>query len=213
MDSVRDFFRRRRPSAAEPAPPDTAPPDTAPGPDRWTSLPRPPVPAALQQELDAVTAEHGIGRWVWTERDFPVLGWHDSTLWGYRVEHSEPGFTFGPVDRVALDLDYITRWVDPVPPSPYFSFWVAPVTLVFHGVTALELDTAIDTGTPRAITLADIHPVRGGWHVESHADFDLMIAAAGFTQTFRQVPRHLSGQTLSLAERGGYSFAEEPVRD
>ena len=82
---------------------------------------------------------------------------------------------------------------------------------MFSGVTELELQCNIplDDGGPRS--LADIHPVRGGWHVEGHDGFDLKVAATGFRQTIRRVPILQSGQSLDLGERGGYSYSETPA--
>lgn len=74
------------------------------------------------------------------------MGWHDATLWAFQVQHADPfdeDTNPDPQDRAILDLDYITRWVDPEPGTRHFQFWVAPCTLVFLGVTELELRSSV----------------------------------------------------------------------
>ncbi len=58
---------------------------------------------------------------VWTDADFDRMGWHDATVHALAFEESD--------DQASLliDLDYIVRWIEPQPPSRYFSFLVAPV--------------------------------------------------------------------------------------
>src|SRR5687768_4950848 len=72
---------------------------------------------------------------IWSDADFDRMGWHDATI------HA---FTPFPDDwELAFDIDYIVKWVDPEPPSPYFSFWVAPATLVFRDVSDIEIAIAL----------------------------------------------------------------------
>lgn len=156
--------------------------------------------------------EHGLTRSVWTDADFALLGWHDSTVRGIRATMGELGDGNGasrPDDRIALDLDYITRWVPPARKGAMaFTFWVAPCTLVFHGVTDWEMEA--DGRWSGGFEIADVHLLERGWHVAGHG-FGLLVAAAGFRQTFRRRPVHVSTQNLSLDERGGYSFDETPA--
>ena len=194
------FLRRR--AASEPA---------APGGDRWLHLPDPPMSEELKREQSGDIPEHGLVRPVWTERDFPALGWHDASVWAFEIQHGEyfdEESQFVPTGRVVLDLDYITRWVHPRKSREPFTFWVAPCTLVFSGVTELELDLKTAGTGPHEID--DIHPVQDGWHVAGH-EFDMKLAATGFRQTFRQRPVHTDGQTLGLTARGGYSYNDEPT--
>lgn len=185
-------------------------PSTPPA-DRWAHLPQQPVSGLDQSEG---LAPHGLVRSVWSEADFGVMGWHDATVWGFRVDHGpwfDPETNLDPSDRVLLDLDYITRWVHPERGERYFSFWVAPCTMVFTGVTELELGCGKASNEAGPHSLADVHAVAGGWHVESHDDFDLKVAATGFRLTFRARPTLQPGQHLDLTERGGVCFDEIPV--
>jgi len=153
------------------------------------------------------------------------MGWHDAVVWAFQVQHGEypepedyPDDVYEPpaTDRLALDLDYITQWVEPARRGGSFTFWVAPCTLVFSGVTELKMDIDDLAVGPRQIQ--DITAVRGGWHIEGQQDmgfegsgFDIWVKATRFKQTFRQEPRHVEYQQLSLAERGGWSFSESPT--
>lgn len=196
-----DIFRRR-----EPGPPAEE--------DRWAHVPAPRVPEDVLQEHKRDLPPHGLARSVWTERDFALMGWHDASVWSFTIQQAEPFVPDSndqPTHRLLLDLDYITAWVPPQRAETYFTFWVAPCTLVFHGVT--EFDIACATGPyglgPQSISA--IHPVRGGWHIDTHDGLDLAVAAAGFRQTFRRAPILQQSQMLSLADRGGYSYDETPA--
>jgi len=169
---------------------------------------------AQESECAAESPEHGLIRSVWTDRDFAILGWHDAVVRGVNVTlgefREEDGNSAGPQDQVALDLDYITRWVQPTRGSHgHFTFWIAPCALVFYGVTEWEME-AERRDWIGGFEIADVHLVEGGWHVEGYG-FGLYVAGGGFRQTFRRQPIHTDGQTLSLAERGGYSFSETPA--
>jgi hypothetical protein len=71
---------------------------------------------------------------VWTDADFAVMGWHDATVHaiGFGEDHDRA--------LLMLDLDYIVRWIDPQPPHEYFTFFVAPATLVFENVSHFVAD-------------------------------------------------------------------------
>lgn len=173
--------------------------------DEWEHLPTPDIPSDLERELMADDSAHGLARAVWTERDFPAMGWHDATVWAYEVRRGD-WESDGWSSQIALDLDYIVRWVER---GRGFSFWVAPCTLVFRGVSAFELRG--DGSVWGAETLADIHLVRDGWHLEGHDGFDLKVKAEGFRQTFRREPVFVQRQCLTCDERGGIGFGEVPA--
>jgi hypothetical protein len=154
-------------------------------------------------------AESGLIKSVWSDADFDEMGWHDATIHGLCVERTADG-----LPRLLFDLDYIVRWVHPVAPEVYFSFWVAPATLAFDAVGDLGGDLDFKGMSPD-LEVADLHrlapqdgwPDRPGWHVEGHA-FELTFHATGYRQYFRQVPRLVTRKALPHAERGGCSFAE-----
>jgi len=150
-------------------------------------------------------AESGLEKALWTDCDLEHLGFHDAQVVAMAVtESGEPGRS-----RVLFDLDYLVRWVHPVAPETNFSFWVAPVTLVFEDVWALSGELAhADLGIDRIGRLPE--GPGPGWHVDGHT-FDLHLTSwAGFTMTVRRSPILVHRQRLTLAQRGGVSFGETP---
>ncbi|MEU3464532.1 hypothetical protein ABZ721_31855 [Streptomyces sp. NPDC006733] len=156
--------------------------------------------------------QSGLSKSVWRDADFDLMGWHDATIHGLSVQ---PASDILP--SLLLDLDYIVRWVHPVPPATRFAFWVSPATLVFDSVfdlvgdldfTGLTLDLEIDA--VHRMTSGDTRPNFSHmprWHIEGHA-FDLTFRAAGFRQYLRQAPRRISRTALSPADRGGCAFTQ-----
>lgn len=150
----------------------------------------------------------GLSKAVWTDGDFEQMGWHDSRIHALSLLEDDDL----PPSRLLLDLDYIVRWVEPARRQKYFTFWVAPATLVFDQAWDLTGDVGPLTGH---LELADLHrfdspddrphPV---WHLEGH-EFELRFRARGFRQFFRRPSQHVPRQVLTMAERGGLSFAEE----
>ncbi|MFD4927227.1 hypothetical protein ACFWNE_38765 [Streptomyces goshikiensis] len=156
--------------------------------------------------------ESGLSKSVWSDADFEAMGWHDATVHGLSVQP-----TNDILPRFLLDLDYIVRWVHPVPPATHFSFWISPATLAFEGVFDLQGDldfqgSAVDLeidGVHRLVP-DDARPDFSHvplWHIEGHA-FDVKFRASGFRQYFRQAPRLVSRQVLPYDERGGCAFTE-----
>jgi hypothetical protein len=79
-----------------------------------------------------MTQDYEVEKWIWTEDDFDIMGWHDSKI------HA---LAFVPEDfEIAFDIDYIFQWIHPKPNETYFKFWVAPATLVFENVHDVEFD-------------------------------------------------------------------------
>ena len=84
--------------------------------------------------------EYILEKKVWDEKDFSEMGWHDARIYAFAIEKNYDEFT---ADLV-FDIDYIFSWVHPVEPEKYFSFWVAPCTLIFK--EAFNLTMNIETG-------------------------------------------------------------------
>ncbi|MGE3465812.1 MAG: hypothetical protein AB7J13_02670 [Pyrinomonadaceae bacterium] len=143
---------------------------------------------------------------VWTDADFDIMGWHDSTIWAMAVISDEFEFSF--------DIDYILRWVHPVPPEQAFGFWVSPATLVFQDVQNLKVE--IEADSIFYIEVADINRegpfawpdgtlTKWKWVIELQQG-RIEFEASGFTQYFRQPPVFGTQQGLGLDQRGGISF-------
>ncbi|MFD9127326.1 hypothetical protein [Kitasatospora sp. NPDC059571] len=154
--------------------------------------------------------ESGLTKSIWSDEDFDDMGWHDVTIHGLCVQ---PGASENALPRLLLDLDYIVRWVHPVPPERHFSFWIAPSTLVFDDIRDMEGDLDFK-GTAMSL---DIHEIQrstpadeaGGpqWHIEGDR-FDLRFRATGYRQYLRRAPQYSSRLVLSHGDRAGLSFAE-----
>ncbi len=145
---------------------------------------------------------------VWTHDDFERMGWHDVAI------HA---ITFRPeVYEFVLDVDYIFAWVDPEPPSAYFSFWMSPATLVFQNVIGFKAHFEDPLGLqildisrkdPRPPKNAHQIPLKTEWTwtidlVQGEMEF----SAAGFCQYTRRKPVRCASQEFSLEQRGPVSF-------
>ena len=82
--------------------------------------------------------DYTIEKWIWTEADFEVMGWHDNRI--YALAFSADTF------ELILDIDYIFKWINPEPGETFFQFWTAPATLVFQNVYDVEFDILTTTG-------------------------------------------------------------------
>jgi hypothetical protein len=152
---------------------------------------------------------HGLDKAVWTQDDFPVMGWHDATVHAIGFDEDELW-----AERLLLDLDYIVKWIEPAVPEENFSFLVAPATLVFEGVGVVEAELQ---PSRLPLTIDDIHrelesqqapDAVSKWVIDGH-DFDLRFSARGFHQHFRRAPINAGrSQRLTLLQRGGLSFSE-----
>jgi hypothetical protein len=155
---------------------------------------------------------HGLEKSVWADTDFERMSWHDCRLLALAfVPDDEDEFA----GRLLLDLDYIVRWAGGRSPREAFTFWIAPATLVFHGV--YELTGSLTQGgiVPAgleidAIARETVDDKLGYDRWTLQAGLELDCRAAGFRQIIRQAPLHVETQSLSLEQRGGLSFSETP---
>jgi hypothetical protein len=167
-----------------------------------------------------------LEKYLWTDRDFDRMGWHDVKVHAVAFEANDGTFasvsTLGyyplPLGgRLLLDLDYIIEWERPKPPERSFRFWISPATLVFENVQGIqggELDLVPGYGLLLDIQSLDrleLHPSGVyDWTIQGH-NFALHVSSTGFRQYIRQPPMLSSHQYLSIEARGGISFAEQPV--
>ncbi|GAA3209548.1 hypothetical protein GCM10010532_033330 [Dactylosporangium siamense] len=152
----------------------------------------------------------GLSKATWTDADFAHMGWHDCRVHAISVGEYDDATL--PPARLLLDLDYIVRWVEPAGSAQPFSFWISPATLVFEQAWNItgRLGPLHDL-----MEIADLHRLASPdgqpdheWHLEGQ-NFDLRLRAHRYTQYLRQPPQHVGRQILTLAERGGPSFAEQ----
>src|SRR6187399_1362586 len=119
---------------------------------------------------------------TWTTKDFDRLSWHDCLV------HGMHGFDSA---ELRLDLDYITQWVHPKAGEQYFSFWIAPATLVFHQAHDLRVRLdAPDFGDfviLRVYQEATPHDGVLSYRMETLGG-EISLRASGFTQYLRSNP-------------------------
>jgi len=153
----------------------------------------------------------GLSKAIWTDADFPVMGWHDCRIRAVSITECEDDTV--PPARLLLDLDYIVRWVEPARPERHFTFWVAPATLVFEQAWDITgqfgpLHEFMEIADVHRLTSPDNQP-DASWHIEGET-FDVRLRAPGYRQYMRVPPQHVSQQVLTLAQRNGISFDEQP---
>jgi hypothetical protein len=169
-----------------------------------------------------------VEKYIWTDDDFELMGWHDVKV--HAISFQESHGTFGSVSklgyyplplgsRLLLDLDYIVEWVRPTPPERHFSFWISPATLVFENVQRVaggELDLVPGYGLLldiQSLDRSEPHPSGvSDWALEGH-NFTLSLSSTGYRQYLRRRPVSSTHQYLSLEERGGISFDEQAAGD
>ena len=153
-----------------------------------------------------------LDKTIWTKNDFDKMGWHDSSIYG---------LTFLPVDEngtthLVFDIDYIFKWVNPIPPKEIFSFWVAPCTLIFQDTFSLIINIDRQGGTTDMLEIADLYLVDKveqeankfiyEWNIELQ-EGHIKFKSSGFDQIVRQKPFFTDSQCLTLDERNGISFS------
>src|ERR1700754_2827162 len=136
--------------------------------------------------------DYELEKWIWTEKDFVQMGWHDATVYGVRLNKN-----------LELDLDYIVQWNQPEVEGFYFTFWVAPSTLVFENPEALsfELTQSFDDKWLEIedIELSVIDNVRN-WTIITQQG-DISFKAESFKQIVRKKPSLQLRQTVPYDER------------
>jgi hypothetical protein len=142
-----------------------------------------------------------LEKWIWTEKDFEQMGWHDATIYGIRLNQN-----------LEIDFDYIFQWNQPEVEGFHFTFWVAPCTLVFDNPKELsfELTQSFDD---KWLEIQDIEMSivdnENHWTIitqQGHISF----RAESYQQVVRKQPSLQLGQTIPYDERGGFSFDLKP---
>lgn len=153
--------------------------------------------------------QYQVEKWIWTDADFDIMGWHDSQV--YAVAFFPETFEF------ALDIDYIFQWVHPTENETYFKFWVTPATLIFEYVYDLKFDIEIDFGggleidyierTEPKKTEAGDFTGRDEWRwvIGTH-EGEISLRATGYKQYVRKKPVFGQSQAIETDVRGGICF-------
>jgi hypothetical protein len=141
-----------------------------------------------------------LEKWAWSDADFDQMGWHDARV--YAVQ-------FGK--NICFDIDYIFEWVK-TDADGFFSFVVAPVTLVFLNPTNISFNVNFQIGQQLEIEEIQRRIASSGsteWYIETHQG-DITITAESFRQVVRRQPTLQTGQQILLEERGEPSFSVVP---
>lgn len=142
-------------------------------------------------------------KWLWTESDFEIMGWHDSRV--YAIAFSPEKF------EIAFDIDYIFQWVHPKGNETSFSFWVSPVTLVFENIYDVDFDIGSYNGGLEidCIKRESMGAPRNAQHIEKNEEWlwtiecqegEIKFRSAGYKQFVRAKPV-FGKQTLDLEAR------------
>lgn len=118
--------------------------------------------------------------------------------------------------NLLLDIDYIFQWIHPVPPDQYFTFWVAPCTLIFKDAFDLQIDLNT-AGRNLDLEIDDLHLISKQeynnkvfyeWHVELQQG-DIRLKSYGLEQIVRNKQVYVKSQTIPLDQHGGVSFSRK----
>jgi hypothetical protein len=151
---------------------------------------------------------------IWTEIDFKIMGWHDSPIYGISMGGSDPVWK-----ELLLDIDYIFQWVHPVPPDEFFTFWIAPATLVFKNVFNVVINIEAGPSSVFDLEIADIHrleelvAINGykywKWHIELQ-NGSIFLESNGYEQIIKEEPVFTNGQFVPKSLRGEPNFKRIP---
>lgn len=145
--------------------------------------------------------EYKLEKRVWTDGDFDVMGWHDSTVYWMHLD-----------EDLVLDIDYILEWVEP-DILGHFSFIVAPATLVFKQPQRISF--GID-GKKCGIEISEIKreitDIGTFWTIDT-VEGEFSFYSEGYVQYFRQEPFYEYGQQIDFYERGGYCLERTTNQD
>ncbi|MGN6163197.1 MAG: hypothetical protein ACTHOF_01520 [Flavisolibacter sp.] len=141
--------------------------------------------------------DYQLDKWLWTDADFDAMGWHDSLIYAFKVDQN-----------LYFDIDYIFKWVQPEQ-DHWFSFYIAPCTLVFETPTKFHLNLESNEFYTY-IEIADLHKhlnsnYKTEWRIDTHIG-DIIIEADNFKQFVRRRPTLQTGQQIIPEERGEVSF-------
>ncbi len=152
--------------------------------------------------------EYELEKWIWSETDFEIMGWHDSRI------HA---LAFYPEDfEFALDIDYIFEWVESEEKNGCFKFWVSPATLVFENVYDLLFDIEANTGLEIAdINRKDPLKPKNAEHIKREIEYlyeiecqegTISLKSVGYKMFVKNLPVLQNEQALEIQKRGGKNF-------
>ena len=156
---------------------------------------------------------------IWTEKDYNQMGWHDCTI--YAMAFKENDISHELYNQLIFDIDYIFEWVNPSANENFFTFWVAPCTLIFKNVWEVKTELELP-GKDRAEFNLEISDLKWtnrtapknsdyqNWVIETHYNGKIEFASKGYVQIVRKLPMHKRGQQLNFEQRNGICFDLKP---
>lgn len=148
-----------------------------------------------------------LTRTRWTDADFDEMGFHDVCI------HTM-AFAGG---SLLLDVDFIAKWVYPEPPEKYFSFYIAPASLVFNGVFCIEISTGANSceisidGITREDAGTDVRVAGTDCRFRYTLDcqeVEISFFARGFELTLREVPVAVTSLELDPLRRRPFRYMD-----
>jgi hypothetical protein len=145
---------------------------------------------------------------ILTTADFDQMGWHDCKVYAISFFDKE---NF----ELALDIDYILKWVKTNKNDDYFKFWVAPATLIFKNVYDININlSSIDFKIDEIVRSNPVRPKNADYlgDVFEHdwtiltSNGELTFRSIGYLQIIRQKPILVDQQFIDIKQRGGISF-------
>jgi hypothetical protein len=185
--------------------------------------------------LVAVSSAVPLERCVWTDDDFEAMGWHDSCVHAVAVEDDGWSRLLLDLDYIVnweKPAPSETAWRFMVAPATlvFENVWDLEGDIAAASGMAQRVLLLIDAVRREGDVMEDVRRGRrerwmsgmaGGhdlmgppetgyldrWEISGH-NFALRFLADGFHQHFRAQPTLTGKQSLTAAERGGFSFAE-----
>jgi len=161
--------------------------------------------------MTEVSKDYPLEKKIWTEADFEIMGWHDSPIYGMTWSNS----TSGSADLI-FDIDYIFEWIHPEPPDTYFSFWIAPATLIFKDTYNVKIDVGAAYERISDMEIADINrldevPYEGGiiswkWEIALQ-NGTITFESRGYDQIIKGNPVNTTKQCVPPELRGEVNFS------
>lgn len=135
-------------------------------------------------------------RELWSDSDFPDMGWHDSRLYSLSI----PDEKF----RLTLDVDYIFKWEKSS--NSVTGFWVSPCDLIFLNVSNFGIE--VDLKNTNLLFISDIKRSNERltpngkfteWSYEIECDNgSIYFSSTGYEQRIRKQPILSETQDLNF---------------
>lgn len=150
------------------------------------------------------TGNYILEKTVWSEETFDQTSWYEVYIHAFA--------SIPEAYEFLCDIDFILQWVEPTPPEVYYKCWIAPATLVFENVSAVNVSLNSEQGGLRIEDLcrSEERLTQNGkmtswqWTLEGVGG-SIVLRATGYKQYLRRYPV-FANSLLSYDERYGITF-------